>query len=149
MVRNLSMTAFGAALVIAATAPIGAQGGGSMSNMSHGGMMMMSKPLTIPLKELNGSGESGTATLTDTKGGLVVKLALKNAKGSQPAHIHKGTCAKLDPKPWYPLTSVMNGTSTTTIKGLTIGQIVGKSAINVHKSATELKSYVACGDVVK
>ena len=147
----LSTAALGAALVLAATAPIAAQGtGGSMSSMSHmGGMAMMKAPLTFPLKELNGSGESGRAVLRDTKAGLVVMLTLTGGKGIQPAHIHKGSCAKLDPKPWYPLKNVINGKSMTTIPGVTIGEIIGKSAINVHKSLKELPVYVACGDVAK
>ena len=146
----LSVAAFGAALVLAAAAPLSAQPGGSMSNTSHmGGMAMMKAPITIPMKAQNGSGETGTAMLRDTKGGLVVTLHLKNAKGPQPAHIHKGSCAKLDPAPWYPLHNVVNGMSITTVPGVTIGEIIGKSAINVHKSAAELKVYVSCGNVAK
>jgi hypothetical protein len=147
----LSTAAFGAALALAATAPIAAQGtGGSPGHMSHmGGMMMAKAPVTVPLKELNGSGESGRAVLRDTKAGLVVSLTLTGGKGIQPAHIHKGSCAKLDPKPWYPLKNVINGTSMTTIPGVTIAEIAGKSAINVHKSLKELPVYVACGDVTK
>ena len=115
-----------------------------------GGMTMAKAPLTVPLKELNGSGETGTATLTDTKAGLKVVLSLKGAPaGPQPAHINKGSCAKLDPKPWYPLTNVVNGKSTTVVKGVTIGEIIGKSAVNVHKSPTDIATYVACGDVAK
>jgi hypothetical protein len=117
----LSTAALGAALVLAATAPIGAQS----------------------------AGESGRAVLRDTKAGLVVMLTLTGGKGIQPAHIHKGSCAKLDPKPWYPLKNVINGKSTTTIAGVTIGEIIGKSAINVHKSLKEIPVYVACGDVAK
>ncbi|MBV9080029.1 MAG: hypothetical protein JO102_02800 [Elusimicrobia bacterium] len=144
----LSTAAFGAALALVATAPIAAQDtGGSMKHM--GGMMMMKAPLKVALKELNGSGESGTAILRDTKAGLVVMLTLTGSKGIQPAHIHKGSCTKLDPKPWYPLKNVINGKSTTTVPGVTIGEIIGKSAINVHKSLKDLPTYVACGDVAK
>jgi len=147
----LSTAALGAALALAATAPIAAQGtGGSTKGMPHmGGMAMMKAPLTVPLKALNGSGESGRAILRDTKAGLVVMLTLTGGKGIQPAHIHKGSCAKLDPKPWYPLKNVINGKSSTTIPGVTIGEIIGKSAINVHKSLKEIPVYVACGDVAK
>jgi hypothetical protein len=114
------------------------------------GVAMAKAPLTIPIKPLNDSGESGSATLTDTKAGLKVVLSIKGAPASaQPAHIHKGSCAKLDPKPWYPLTSVVGGKSTTVVKGVTIGEIIGKSAINVHKSPTDIATYVACGDVAK
>ncbi len=143
---NLSSFALGTALVFAATVPVGAQGG-SMSHM--GGMAMMKTPLKVALKALNASGEIGTAVLKDTKKGLVVTLHIKNAKGPQPAHIHKGTCAKLDPKPEYPLHNVVNGMSVTTVPGVTIGEIIGKSAINVHKSLTDIPTYVSCGDVAK
>ncbi len=146
MQSHLSSFALGAALVFAATVPAGAQGG-SMGHM--GGMEMMKTPLTVPLKALNGSGETGSAVLRDTKKGLVVTIHIKNAKGPQPAHIHKGTCAKLDPKPEYPLHNVVNGMSVTTVPGVTILEIVGKSAINVHKSTTDIPTYVSCGDVAK
>src|ERR1700694_1233438 len=99
----LSVAAFGAALALAA--PISVQGADSMSKMAAPGAMMKA-PLTVKLKELNGSGGSGTAVLRDPKAGLVVFLTLTGGKGIQPAHIHKGTCAKLDPKPWYPLKNV-------------------------------------------
>jgi hypothetical protein len=145
----LSVAATGAALVLSAATAISAPGD-SMSNMSHmGGMTMMKAPITIPMKAQNGSGENGTAMLRDTKNGLVVTIHIKNAKGPQPAHIHKGSCAKLDPKPWYPLHNVVNGMSVTTVPGVTIGEIIGKSAINVHKSLTDLPTYVSCGNVAK
>ena len=146
----LSTTALGAALVLAATVPVAAQGGGAMGGMSSGGAMkMMKKPLTVKLDEQNGSGESGTAVLRDTAAGLVVTINLTGGKGIQPAHIHKGTCATLDPKPAYPLKNVINGKSTTTLKGETISELQGKDAINVHKSLKDLPTYVACGNITK
>ena len=57
------------------------------------------------LQPQNSSGESGTATLTKSGANQTkVVLEVKGApSGAQPVHIHKGTCAKLDPKPAYPL----------------------------------------------
>ncbi len=115
-------------------------GGGSMKSMSMG--------TTFKLAAQNGSGESGTATLTQESDGLVVKLKLTGGTGDQPAHIHKGTCAKLDPKPAYPLATVTDGASTTTLKDVKLSELTsGTYAINVHKSTTDLKDYVACGDL--
>lgn len=109
---------------------------------------MMGKPHTFKLSPQNGSGESGTATLTQHGDSLTVKLALTGGSGSQPAHIHKGTCAKLDPKPAYPLTTVADGTSSTSLKGVYLSKLMsGTYAINVHKSTTDIKTYVACGDL--
>lgn len=120
---------------------------GTSTVVPAAGMMMMKKPVTIQMMAQNGSGETGTAVLHDTKGGLVVTLHLTSAKGPQPAHIHMGSCAKLDPKPKYPLHNVVNGRSVTTIPNVTIGEIAGKMAINVHKSPTDIPTYVSCGDV--
>ena len=148
----LVTAALGALFIVPATVPAGAQGtGGSPGHMTHtgGAMMMMKAPLTVPMKALNGSGEAGSAVLRDTPKGLVVTIHIKGAKGPQPAHIHKGSCAKLDPKPEYALHNVVNGMSVTTVKGVTIGELLGKSAINVHKSLTDLPTYVSCGDVAK
>lgn len=106
--------------------------------------------LTIPLAAQNSSGESGTATLTQTSAGLKVAVSLAHATGSQPTHIHEGTCAKLTPAPKWPLANTVNGKGTTTLAGVTIAQLLaGTYAINVHKSATDLKDYVACGAIAQ
>ena len=42
---------------------------------------------------------------------------------------------------------MIHGTSTTTLD-MKLGQIMGQGgAINVHKNAADLKTYVACGDM--
>jgi hypothetical protein len=103
---------------------------------------------TITLNEQNGSGESGGATLSGADTQLTVTISLSNGTAEpQPAHIHKGTCANLDPKPLYPLNNVVNGKSETTLP-ITLGDLMGgEYAINVHKSATAANIYVACGDL--
>jgi len=106
--------------------------------------------LTINIHEQNGSGESGTATLTQEGADVKVVIALKGAPATaQPAHIHDGTCADLKGVA-YPLSNVVNGSSTTTVKGVTIDKLLGgKYAINVHESAANLGKYVACGEIAK
>jgi hypothetical protein len=128
----------------------GAQSDNKMNSMGSSMKSMSGTKMshTFKISPQNGSGESGTATLTQSGGSLLVKLALTGASGQQPAHIHKGTCAKLDPKPAYPLTTVDDGNSSTTLKGVTLSALLsGTYAINVHKSTTDLKDYVACGDL--
>jgi hypothetical protein len=107
------------------------------------------KSVTVRLHAQNSSKESGTAKLTPDGDKTKVEINIKGApKGvAQPAHIHDGSCAKLDPKPKYPLQAVTDGKSTSevpvSIKELTGGNL----AINVHKSAEEVKVYVACGEI--
>ena len=107
------------------------------------------KPVTVNLSAQNASGESGTATLTPQgdKTQVVIKLTGAPDGTQQPAHIHDGSCAKLDPKPRVPLQNVVGGNSTTTLD-MKLSDVMGKGgAINVHKSAADAKTYVACGDM--
>src|SRR4030081_254172 len=62
------------------------------------------KVVRVSLIDENGSGEDGSAQLTDMGDGTTrVELLMLNAPdgSNQPAHIHKGTCATLDPAPAY------------------------------------------------
>jgi hypothetical protein len=101
------------------------------------------------LQPQNSSGESGTATLTKSGANQTkVVLEVKGAPsgGSQPVHIHKGTCAKLDPKPAYPLSPVVNGKSETVVNA-SLDSLQKGYAINGHKSAQDVSTYVFCGDI--
>ncbi len=137
----------GAALVLTATAQ-------TMAPMTGGAMTSAAgdkAPMQIRLTALNNSGETGTATLMNGAKGLIVKVRMTGGEKDvdQPAHIHKGTCEKLDPKPTYPLKTVHDGESETTIEGVTIAQLEKSPfAINVHKSTKEIPVYVACGNIV-
>jgi Cu/Zn superoxide dismutase len=108
-------------------------------------------PVTIQLTPQNSSGETGTATLTadGTKTKVVVAITGSPAGVAQPLHVHKGTCAKLDPKPAYGLTTLANGKSETTIDVPLTTLQTGEFAINGHKSAQDAKTYVFCGNVPK
>ncbi len=105
--------------------------------------------MTVKLMPQNSSGESGTATLTpagkETKVVITVTGAAADAK--QPVHIHKGTCDKLDPKPAFPLSPVVGGKSETTVKVSMNDLMHGPYAINGHKSAQDVSTYVFCGNI--
>jgi hypothetical protein len=107
------------------------------------------KSVSVRLGQQNKSGESGSARLTPQGDKTKVEITLKGApKGvPQPAHIHEGSCAKLDPKPKYPLQNVVDGKSTSEVPVSLDALLSGSNAINVHKSADEAKVYVACGDI--
>jgi hypothetical protein len=103
---------------------------------------------SVKLSPQSGSKESGTATLTkqgDKQTKVVVSVT--GGSGSQPAHIHKGTCAQLDPKPAFPLSPVVNGKSETVVNASLDDLAKGGYAINGHKSAEDIKTYVFCGDI--
>jgi Cu/Zn superoxide dismutase len=112
--------------------------------------MSAMKTATVKLAAQNGSGENGTATITEVTGGVNVVIALKGAPATaQPAHIHVGAC----PKPGavkYPLTNVVGGASKTMVKGVTLAELTASPmSINVHESAADIQKYVSCGDITK
>jgi len=116
---------------------------------ASGTAFAQSKSVSVKIGAQNKSGESGSAKLTAEGDQTKVVVSVKGApKGvSQPMHIHEGSCAKLDPKPKYPLSNLENGKSTTTIPVKLEDLQHGGMAINVHKSAQDVKTYVACGDI--
>ena len=111
-------------------------------------VLAQDSPVTVKLGEQNKSGETGTATLTPQGNKTQVVLQMSGAPAAaQPAHIHAGTCAKLDPTPKIPLQNVTDGKSTTVLDMPIAKVLSGGGAINVHKSAQDVKTYVACGDL--
>src|SRR6266545_4630247 len=49
--------------------------------------------VNVPLPPVNGSGVSGTGTLTaNANGGTHIRLIITDPSGVHPAHIHDGTC---------------------------------------------------------
>ena len=107
-----------------------------------GGALAQTAPVTINLLEQNKSGETGTATITPQGGKTQIVLQMKGAPAAaQPAHVHAGTCASLDPKPKIPLQNVVKGKSTTVVD-MPMSEVMN-GAINVHKSTDDIKTYVA------
>ena len=116
--------------------------------LATGAALAQDKPVTVNLMAQNNSGETGTVTFTPQGEKTQVVIKINGAPASaQPAHIHDGSCAALDPKPRVPLQDVVNGSSTTNVN-MKLADIMSKGgAINVHKSAAELTAYVACGEL--
>ncbi|HEY5339424.1 MAG TPA: hypothetical protein VIK27_00230 [Candidatus Aquilonibacter sp.] len=106
--------------------------------------------LTIKMNALNGSGENGTATLTQTAEGVTVAVALDGAPTDvpQPTHIHIGTCGHINKAPEYALKNTVDGKGESTVGGIKLANLLsGHYAVNVHKSGTDLGTYVSCGDI--
>jgi CHRD domain-containing protein len=108
-------------------------------------------PTKFTLHPQNHSGETGEVMMTQDGDNVVVNVTTTNAPAdAQPIHIHQGTCDALNPKPQYPLTTLQKGTSTTTLKNMTLAQLeTGDFAINIHHSTSDVPTYYACGNIPK
>jgi hypothetical protein len=109
-----------------------------------------SDEVVVELGEVEGSGESGTATLTAMGDQTRVVLEIRNpTTRSQPAHIHEGSCGPgLNPEPLHGLLNAINGRSDTVVNRPLSELTAGGLAINVHESNAELETYVACGNLL-
>lgn len=77
---------------------------------------------------------------------------------THPSHIHRGTCADLDPNPEYPLSDVgpvlpeaEPGSIEVGITSLDVSLdalLAEPFAINLHESTENVENYIACGDIV-
>lgn len=103
----------------------------------------------VKLHAQNGSHEYGTVALKPRGDSVDVEVHVVGSPAgvSQPAHIHMGTCATLDPSPKYPLQPILDGVSETIVKVPLATLIAMPMAVNIHKSADDLKDYVACADL--
>ncbi|MGE3797210.1 MAG: hypothetical protein AB7G88_05145 [Thermomicrobiales bacterium] len=107
--------------------------------------------IIVPINELNGSGVSGDATLTDNGDGTTtIDVLVDGSTGGHPIHLHSGTCAELGDVVVALEDVDEDGASITTVD-LPLSTIqdpeVGPHSINIHLSADEIATYVACGDI--
>ncbi|MFA5954764.1 MAG: DUF4382 domain-containing protein [Patescibacteria group bacterium] len=100
----------------------------------------------------NNSGLSGTAKVEEDGDKVKVKIELRGGvsdllASSKPAHIHLGSCPTVGGVK-YALNPVVDGESETTVN-TTLAELKAglPLAINVHKSAEEIETYVACADL--
>jgi Cu/Zn superoxide dismutase len=97
------------------------------------------KSVELKLTPLNGSGVSGTATLTNVEGGVQVKLNMKGFSEAGVEHINHfhggGTCADVQAGNMAPVTIPLKpivanedgtGSATTTIKDVTLDKLQGR-----------------------
>lgn len=105
--------------------------------------------IQLDLASQGASGVTGTAKIQEMNGKVNVVVSLLNdtITTSHPAHFHTGTCIKPGPIK-YALTDVKNGTSTTELAiDLSTFKLSLPLILNIHKSAQQISSYIACGNV--
>ena len=138
----------GALTVLLAALLAGCGGGGGEDTGGTTTSAGKKRSVLVQLQEQNFSGEAGNVTLTaqGRKTRVVIEMA-SYAANPQPAHIHEGTCAHLSFQPAFPLNDVKAGRSTTVVNVSLEHLLKVKYAVNLHRSAKQMKIYVACGDI--
>jgi len=106
------------------------------------------RALSLELREQNGSGQSGTATLEPAGEGsttVVVELSTP-PREPQPSHVHSGTCDKIGPVV-APLESVVDGHAESTVP-LSLEELQrGDLLVHAHLSEAQPDVSVACAPI--
>lgn len=84
-------------------------------------------------------------------------ISAQEAPVAHPSHIHAGSCAELDPNPAFPLMDVAPVAEPVTPDTVEVGAtaldisfddlLASSYAINVHESAENIATSIACGDL--
>lgn len=105
--------------------------------------------ITVELAEEDGSGQSGTATLTSAAGDsrTRVTVTLSNPPDvPQPSHVHSGRCGDMG-DPVAGLESLEGGEAETVIE-LSLAELqTGNLVVQAHRSDDEYDVSVACGEI--
>ena len=104
--------------------------------------------ISVNLSPVGDASQFGTATLTPEGDQTRVVLDVDSpVSNSQPAHIHEGTCADLNPEPAFGLPNVVDGRSEATVEVALDTLTSADYAINLHMSDDDLETYTSCGDI--
>ena len=104
--------------------------------------------ISVSLSPVGDASQFGTATLTPEGDQTRVVLDVDSpVSNSQPAHIHEGTCADLNPEPAFGLPNVVDGRSESTVDVSLETLTASDYAINLHMSDDDLTTYTSCGDI--
>jgi hypothetical protein len=101
------------------------------------------------MHELNGSGQNGSATITDRGGKVMVTVNIggKPASASEPSHVHFGRCPHIKAIPAYNVGPILAGKAGSVVD-LSWAEInSGKYVVNVHESSAAMGRYVSCANI--
>ncbi len=107
-------------------------------------------PFGFELDPVGDSEVTGQVTVTPSgtdEVSVEVLLDEAGAAGERPVHIHEGDCQDLNPEPAFPLETVTDGESETTLDMNASELLDDDYAVNVHESGDDLETYVACGEL--
>lgn len=103
------------------------------------------RAVMVQVAELNGSGQTGSATLTEVTGGTHVVVELRGGRpGPQSADIRRGTCERPAPKPEFRLQNLSGGVGKTQVRVPLQTLLSADYVIVVQRSTSESKAHVAC-----
>lgn len=104
---------------------------------------------TIPLRELNDSGVTGTVVLSEQGAATRISIQLEGdaVTGDHIAHLHDGTC-EAPGEYTYTLNPVSAEGTSETVVNITLDELLTDGyMVNVHPDETNWDTWMACGEL--
>lgn len=115
-----------------------------------GGTVNVGEPaVTIPLRELNDSGVTGTVELSEQGQATRISIQVSGdaVTGDHIAHLHSGTC-EVPGDYTYTLNPVNADGTSETVVNLTLNELLtGGYMINIHPSEQDWDAWMACAEL--
>jgi hypothetical protein len=126
----------------------------SSSSSDKGGLSATTGDWSAELSSRNNSGITGTAGVQSAVVGSGVRISIRGATSgaAHPWHIHAGPCSNSggimgSPASYPVLTVAADGTASANITISTPLTEGNAYSVNVHRSASDMGTIVACGDL--
>ena len=147
--KHLSRLAIAASITLSLGLATGAAGQEASPPASPAATPAPDAPrITIEFEELNDSGVTGEAILSEFGDRSIVQLQLEDTGENHPAHIHEGSCDDIEPEPAYPLENVgESGESTTVVDASLQDLIDGDFVIDLHLAPNQLGTLIVCAEI--
>jgi hypothetical protein len=144
--RSLATALMALSLAVPALAGCGGNGDDGGGGGDEGDAA--AEEATVSLEEVDGSGQTGEATLTASGNQTHVLILIdgEGVSGNQPARIYEGTCDNLGAEPAYELLEVQNSFSDTTVDVPLATLTASPHAIDLQMSPSNDKR-TSCGNI--
>lgn len=130
--RPFAAIAATAALVVAFAAPA----------------LAMHNPIVVNIRPTVANGARGHATFFQIGQDVDVAVILgRDRKGTQSVGIHRGTCAKYDPRPDWVVVGVAGTTQDTRLPNVRLSRLL-RHALVVHRTKNRSSLAIGCATIV-
>jgi hypothetical protein len=120
---------------------------GAMIAATSAPALAIHNPIVVDVRPTVPNGARGHATFFQVGPNVDVTVILgRDRKGTQSVGIHKGTCAKYDPRPDWVVVGVASTTQDTRLPNLSLPRLLNHALV-VHRTKSRSSPAIGCADI--
>lgn len=104
-------------------------------------------PIVVDVRPTVPNGARGHVTFFQLGPNVDVTVILgRDRKGTQSVGIHKGTCAKYDPRPDWVVVGVSGTTQETRLPNISLSRLLGHALV-IHRTKSRSSAAIGCANI--